>query len=334
MEHQARALWHEAPGRSVLRRETLNRAEDEVLVRTLWSGVSRGTERLVSEGRVPASEHARMRAPMQAGDFPFPVKYGYAAVGRVEAGPPDLLGCAVFALHPHQDLFVAPAHAVIPLPDGLPPRRATLAANMETALNALWDGAAAPGDRIAVVGAGALGLLVAALAGRIPGADVTVTDVLAQRRDLATQLGVRMAVAPEPLPVDCDVVFHASATGAGLADALAMAGDDGAVVELSWHGAGETPVPLGGAFHSRRLRIVGSQVGALPPSRRPRWTLRRRLETALRLLAEDARLDALITDEAAFETLPDRFQTLLDASGVVTAVRYPEVQPDDAHGKP
>jgi NADPH:quinone reductase-like Zn-dependent oxidoreductase len=326
MERQARALWHEAPGRSVLRRETLNRAEDEVLVRTLWSGVSRGTERLVSQGRVPASEHARMRAPMQAGDFPFPVKYGYAAVGRVEAGPPDLLGRAVFALHPHQDLFVAPAHAVIPLPDGLPPRRAILAANMETALNALWDGAAAPGDRIAVVGAGALGLLVAALAERIPGADVTVIDVLAQRRALATQLGVKISIAPDPFPVDCDLVFHVSATGAGLADALGMAGDEATVIELSWHGDGATPVPLGGAFHSRRLRIIGSQVGALPPTRRPRWTLRRRLEMALRLLTEDSRLDALITEETSFEMLPDRFHALLETPGVATAVRYAEAK--------
>ncbi len=320
MAVKAQALWHEGPGVARLRAEDVAVAPGDVGVRMLWSGISRGTERLVAEGRVPESEHARMRAPFQQGDFPFPVKYGYAAVGVVEQGPAPLLGKTVFALHPHQSFFTVPASAVTPLPAALPPRRAILAANMETALNAVWDGAAAPGDRIAVVGAGAVGLMTAMILSRMPGADVTLLDVLTERGDIAAQLGVKFA-GVEGAPRDCDLAFHTSATAAGLATALDTLGPDATLVEMSWHGAGETPVALGGAFHSRRLRIQSSQVGALPPSRRPRWDFRRRLALALELLCDD-RLDALITDEAAFVALPERMAAILRGPGVATAVRY------------
>ena len=158
----AQALWYVTRGRAELRPAPLPPvAPDYARVRTLWSGLSRGTERLVFEGRVSGSESERMRAPLQEGDFPFPVKYGYCAVGVVEEGPRSLRGRTVFALHPHQDRFVAPVSMLVPVPEAVPPRRAVLAANMETALNALWDSGAGPGDRIVVVGAGVVGLLVA-----------------------------------------------------------------------------------------------------------------------------------------------------------------------------
>lgn len=316
----ARALWHEAAGRASLRDERVTVAPGAVGVRTLWSGISRGTERLVAQGRVPQGEYARMRAPFQQGDFPFPVKYGYAAVGVVEQGPEALLGGTVFALHPHQSFFTVPAAAVIPVPDAVPPRRAILAANMETALNAVWDGGAAPGDRVAVVGAGALGLMTAMILSRMPGADVTLVDVLTERGDIAAQLGVKFACVKDA-PVDCDLAFHTSATAAGLATAMETLGPDATLVEMSWHGAGETPVALGGAFHARRLRLQSSQVGALPPARRPRWDHRRRLALALALLA-DPRLDALITAEVDFADLPRALPDILTGPGVATAVRY------------
>lgn len=321
MATQAQALWIEGPGRVGLRDERVSVGPGEVGVRMLWSGISRGTERLVLEGRVPESERERMRAPFQAGDFPAPVKYGYCAVGRVEEGPAGLLGRAVFALHPHQTYFALPASAVLPLPDALPPRRATLAANMETALNAAWDGGAAPGDRILIVGAGPLGLLLAAILARMPGADVTICDVLAQRASVAGALGTKFC-APQDAPRDCDLAFHVSATAAGLATALGALGREGALVEMSWHGAGETPVALGGAFHSKRLRIISSQVGAIPPARAPRWDHRRRLGVALDLLRDD-RLDALIDAEAAFADLPARYADLVRGPGLAPVVRYP-----------
>jgi len=291
----------------------------------LWSAVSRGTERLVLEGRVPASEAARMRAPFQEGEFSFPIKYGYCAVGRVDAGPAEWLGKSVFCLHPHQDCFIAPLEALHAVPYAVPPRRAALAANMETALNALWDSGAGPGDRVVIIGAGVVGLLVAALAARLPGAEVTVVDKESSRATVVERLGARFVDASQFVPecVGADVVFHASASPQGLALALSCAGLEARVVELSWYGEGQTPTPLGGAFHANRLHLISSQVGQVSPSRRPRWSYTRRLGKALELLA-DARLDALFTEEVDFADLPRELPRILapGAPGLATLVRY------------
>lgn len=320
----AQALWYVGKGKVELRAEPLSDpAAGDVVVRTLFSAVSRGTERLILSGTVAQSEWERMRAPLQAGKFPFPVKYGYCAAGTVETGPAELVGRTVFVLHPHQDAFVVPAAIAVSVPNGIPARRATLAANMETALNGLWDAGCGPADRIVVVGGGIIGMLVAYLAARMPGADVTVIDIEAERRTTADRLGLRFALPPEA-PGDADVVFHTCATAQGLATAIEAAGDEGTIVELSWYGEGSIPVPLGGAFHSRRLKLVSSQVGQISPTRRPRWTHRRRLEAALSLL-HDPRLDALITDEIAFADAPSRLPEVLapGASGLVSVIRYP-----------
>jgi NADPH:quinone reductase-like Zn-dependent oxidoreductase len=319
----ATALWYVGRGRAELREAVLPEVGlGEALVRTLWSGVSRGTERLVFEGKVSASESERMRAPMQEGDFPYPVKYGYCAVGVIEDGPEALVERTVFALHPHQYRFVAPADALAVVPDEVPPRRAVLAANMETALNGLWDSGAGPGDKIAVVGAGVLGSLVGYLAARLPGAEVTLVDRELSRTEIARHLGCRFQ-KPLDAPGEADVVFHASATSEGLACALACAGTEATVVEMSWYGDALVTAPLGLSFHSKRLKLVSSQVGEVAPSRRPRWTPRRRLEKALALLA-DERFDALITDEVAFEELPRELPRILAAGapGLATVVRY------------
>lgn len=320
---RARALWYASRGRAVLRaRELPPRQNDEVRVETLWSGLSRGTERLVFTGRVPASEYARMRAPRQEGAFPFPVKYGYSAVGIVREGPHELVGRTVFALNPHETVFDAPADVVQPVPGHVPARRAVLAANMETALNALWDGGAGPGDRIVVVGAGVVGALVAALASRLPGAEVTLVDVDLSRRAVADALGCRFS-KPLDAPGNADLVFHTSATSAGLSCALACAGDEATIVEMSWYGETSTRVSLGAAFHSGRLKLVSSQVGRVSESRRGRWSYARRLAKALALLDDD-RLDALITEEVAFDDLPDALPRLFapGAPGLATAIRY------------
>jgi threonine dehydrogenase-like Zn-dependent dehydrogenase len=315
-----------APGRADLRLADIpTRApEGHVLVRSTWSALSRGTERLVSRGKVPDSEHERMRAPLQEGDFPFPVKYGYCTVGTVEDGPAAFMGRTVFSLHPHQERFVAPLAFAALVPDGLPSRRAVLAANMETALNGVWDAGAGPADRILVVGAGVVGLLAAYLAARLPGSDVTVVDVDPSRAPVAEALGVRFAL-PGNGPSDVDIAIHASATPSGLTTAIGAAGLEATVLEMSWFGEGLVPAPLGGAFHSRRLRLVSSQVGQVSASRRPRWSHARRMEAALELLQDD-RLDALITEEVAFSDLPGEIPRILGdrASGLVTAVRYGE----------
>jgi 2-desacetyl-2-hydroxyethyl bacteriochlorophyllide A dehydrogenase len=324
---KALALWYTAPGECNLNEAVLPAlGPEDCLLTTLWSGISRGTERLVCEGRVPCSEHERMRAPFQEGSFPFPVKYGYCAVGRIDAGPRDMLGRVAFCLHPHQQRFVAPRDRLVLVPDTVPPRRAILAANMETALNAHWDAGSGPADRIVIVGGGTLGLLVAWLAARLPGAEVTLVDVEPRRAALASKLGFQFAL-PEAAPHDADIVFHASATAAGLATAIAAAGTEARIVELSWYGEGAVPATLGGAFHARRLQLASSQVGLVSASRRARWDHARRAQAAMALLADD-RLDALITDEIAFRELPQRLPDLLaaGAAGLTAAICY-ETQP-------
>jgi NADPH:quinone reductase-like Zn-dependent oxidoreductase len=322
-EQQAQALWYVAPGRAEIRAEPVAPpAEGQVRVRAVASALSRGTERLIFSGRVPESEYERMRAPFMSGAFPFPVKYGYAMVGRVEDGPADLTGRLCFALYPHQTVFNLAAENIIPLPDGLAPERAVLAANMETALNALWDSQPGPADRIAVVGAGVLGLLVAQLCARIPGTQVTVVDVNPARSDIAQKLGARFA-APDVAPDGCDIVIHTSASAAGLATALRLAGEEATVLELSWYGAGAVSVPLGDVFHSRRLKLISSQVGKVSPGHRPRWSYRRRLTAALELL-QDPLLDVLIAPPVSFGDLPAKLPEILTPeSGVLCQlIRY------------
>lgn len=322
MPEKALALWYVESRRAEIREEPVSApGNGEVCVRALHGAVSRGTEALVFAGRVPESEHQRMRAPHMDGAFPFPVKYGYSVVGRAVDGA--LRGRAVFALHPHQSLFVLPADALVPVPDAVPPARAVLAANMETALNAVWDGAPGPGDRIAVVGAGVIGALVGYLCAQLPGAQVTLVDIDPSRAALARALGADFST-PAAAPADCDLVFHASGSGSGLVTALALAGDEARIVELSWYGAGDITIALGGAFHSRRLTLLSSQVGRVAPSHRSRWSHARRLAAAVDLLT-DARLDALIAPAVAFADLPARLpQILAPGSGVLCQrIDYP-----------
>jgi hypothetical protein len=321
LRKNAEALWYVGPGHAEIRTETLGeRGPGHVFVQALYSAISRGTERLVLAGRVPETEFERMRAPFMGGAFPFPVKYGYSAVGRVECGPAELRGRSVFALYPHQSAYILPADAVVPLPDGLPPARAVLAANMETALNAIWDAAPAA--------AGVVGALVAWLCGRLPGAQVTLVDVEPSRGCLAQTLGLEFA-EPDAAPRDCDLVFHASGTALGLATALDLAGEEATVLELSWYGTGEIAVPLGGAFHSRRLRLISSQVGRVAPSHRVRWTPRRRLAAALDLL-NDSRLEALLSPAVRFHELPNRLAHILapERGALCQIVVYPEPESD------
>lgn len=310
----ARAFWIAAPERGEIRPAALRaRAADEVVVRTMFSGISRGTESLVFHGRVPASERERMRAPFQEGDFPAPVKYGYACVGRVEDGPGDLRDRVVFVLHPHQTRFVVPAAAVHLVPPAVPAERAVLAANLETAVNGLWDARPHVGDRVTVVGAGAVGCLAAWLAGRIAGGDVELVDIEPQRAGTARAIGVRFAL-PDGAAADRDIVIHASGTESGLETALRLAGFEATVVEMSWFGDRRVSIPLGEAFHARRLTIKSSQVGHVAASQRSRWDARRRMALALSLLGE-ASLDAVITGESDFDALPTVMARLAAAPG-------------------
>lgn len=317
MNRSARAFWLRSPGHGELRDITLAEpAEDEVLVRALYSGVSRGTETLVFRGGVPESQHAAMRAPFQEGDFPGPVKYGYLSVGEVEEGPDELVGRTVFCLYPHQSRYVVRVNAVTVVPERVPAERAVLAGTVETAVNALWDAAPLIGDRIAVVGGGMVGCSVAALLARFPGVRLQLVDADPERAKTAEALGVDFAT-PDSALGDCDLVVHASATEAGLTRALQLLAPEGTVVELSWYGDRRVALPLGEAFHSRRLTVRSSQVGTVSPAARAGRGYADRMALALDLLADPA-LDALITGESAFEQLPDVMPRL--ASGEIPAL--------------
>lgn len=321
---QARALWISRPGHAAIQRQDLpGLGEGDACVRALYSGISRGTEALVFNGQVPPSQYEAMRAPFQEGGFPGPVKYGYSSVGVVEDGPPSLQGRVVFCLHPHQDRYVVPAAALRVLPGGVPAARAVLAANMETAVNACWDAAPRVGDRIAVIGAGAVGALVAWLLGRHPGVAVELVDINPSRSALAEALGVGFA-APADARDGCDLVIHASASESGLQQALRLAGDEAEVIELSWFGQRRVALALGEDFHSRRLQLRSSQVGAVAPARRRRWSHARRLDLALDLLHANE-LDALIDAESDFDDLPRTLAALATSGdGLCHRVRYPQ----------
>lgn len=317
------AFWIAAPGRGELRREALpTPGAGEASVRTLYSGVSRGSEATVFGGHVPVGEYQRMRAPFQAGQFPAPVKYGYINVGQVLYGPPDLAGRNVFCLYPHQQRYVAPCAALYLLPAAIPVARAVLAANLETALNGLWDSGAGPGDRITVIGAGSVGCLAAWLAARIAGCAVELVDINPHRETIAQALGVRFALPAHATP-EADIVLHASGAAEGLSLAMRLAGFEATVVELSWYGDRAVTLALGEAFHARRLTLKSSQVGTVAQSHRARWSLRRRMELALALLADPA-LDVLINSEGRFEELPQTLERIARTPGdvIMHRVRY------------
>lgn len=294
-----------------------------VEVETLYSGISRGTEALVFNGQVPESEYQRMRAPFQQGDFPGPVRYGYMNVGRVVAGAPELHGRTVFCLFPHQRHYRVPADAVTVVPDSVPAQRAVLAANLETAINGLWDGAPLVGDRIAVVGCGVVGSLVAWLASRIPGTRVTAVDPDPRRHGILNRLGVEWRENGDQ--DDHDLVFHTSGHPLGLEAALTLAGNEARIVEMSWYGEQVVPASLGKSFHSRRLTLRSSQVGQISPAQAPRWQFGDRMALALSLL-QAPELDSLISGESEFETLPELMAELATgpSEALCHRIRYSE----------
>ena len=306
---QARSFWIVEPGRGEIRstpRSELN--ADEVRVRTLYTALSLGTERLIFRGGVPKSQYEAMRAPYQEGNFPGPLKYGYCNVGVVEEGPDDIKGRTVFCLYPHQDTFVVSAVAVEPLPDALPPKRAVLAANMETAINGLWDAGSLMGCRIAVLGAGVVGCMMAVLASRIPGTDVHLLDIDPGKADVANKLNVAFAT-PDQHRGNADIVLEATGATEGLETALNLAGFEANVVVMSWYGDAKVPLSLGENFHSRRLKITSSQVSAVAPSHRARWSNRDRLKLALDILKDEI-FDHLLTGTSRFEDLPETLAAL------------------------
>ena len=325
VKEHAQAFWLREPGIGEIRPVPIPEpSEGEVLVRTLRSAISRGTESLVFRGEIAPHEYDTMRAPFQDGAFPAPVKYGYLNVGVVAEGPHRLRGRTVFCLYPHQSAYVVPEHAVVLVPDDVPAERAVLAGTVETAVNALWDSAPLIGDRIAVVGAGMVGCCVARLLAGIPGVQVTLVDIDTSRAEVAAGLGVDFATLDE-VSAERDLVVHSSGNPAGLRRSLELLADDATVIELSWYGDKQVELGLGGAFHSRRLTIRSSQVGAVALARRNRRTHADRLALALRLLRDPA-FDTLLTGSSPFADLPEVMPRIVtgEIAGLCHSITYQE----------
>ena len=320
----ATAYWTVGPEQGELRTEDLPApGPGEALVRSLYSGISKGTEMVVHNARVPDCVADAMAAPHQEGSFPGPVKFGYLSVGVVEAGPDEWQGKTVFCLHPHQDRYVVPVTSLTEVPDGVPARRAVLTGTVETAVNALWEAGPRLGDRVAVIGAGLVGGMVAKLLAGFPLERLQLIDIDPAKRAFADTLGVEFS-HPDDAAGDCDIVIHCSASQAGLERALQLVGDEGEIIEMSWYADRSVSLPLGEDFHARRLSIRASQVGVVARARRHRRTTADRLNLAVSLL-RDPVFEAFLTGTSRFEELPDVVQRLSDGTldALCHVIEYP-----------
>jgi hypothetical protein len=322
----ATAYWTVGPEQGELRREELRvPGPGEALVRSLYSGISKGTEMVVHHARVPECVAKEMAAPHQEGTFPSPVKFGYLSVGVVEDGPAEWQGKTVFCLHPHQDRYIVPVESLTLVPDNVPARRAVLTGTVETAVNGLWEAGPRLGDRVAVIGAGLVGGMVAKLLGSFPLGRLQLIDIDPAKRGFAETLGVEFS-HPDDALGDCDIVIHCSASQAGLERALQLVGDEGDIIEMSWYADRQITLPLGEDFHARRLSIRASQVGVVARARRHRRTNADRLSLAVALLSDPA-FDTFLTGTSGFDELPDVVQRLSDGSldALCHVIEYPVI---------
>lgn len=319
-------VWFEAPRQIRVRRESCPPpGPGEVRVRTSFAAISTGTELAAWRGELePELARDDTLGALSEGGFRFPFQYGYASVGRVEdagplpAGASEAVppGTRVFAFVPHQTRFRAPADEVHPVPDGVPERRAALFPYLETAVNLLLDGPPRCGDRVAVVGQGALGLALTALLSRYPlGGLVTVEprrERRARSREFGASVSLSPAVGPERLRArlggGAELVFEVSGSGAGVDLAVRLAAREGRVIAGSWLAGGPTPLDLGGWFHRGRVRIVSSQVSRMP-ALGPAWDVGRRRETAWSLL-ESVPLERLVDFETPFVGAAEAYAVL------------------------
>jgi len=315
------ALWHLSPQESLIRTQPVPSIGDgQCRIEASYSLISSGTETLVASGQVPAELHHSMQVPYMDGDFSLPVKYGYSLVGKVVEGSQSLLGKYVHLLHPHQSDCVVNEKDVTVIPKGIPPERAVLASNLETALNAIWDSGLSAGDRVLVVGMGLVGSLVAHFSRQFPATQVQVAENNSVRQTLVNKQGFQLHNPPD---TPFDVAFHTSGSSTGLQTCIDAVGNEGKVTELSWYGIRSAEIKLGGSFHQQRKQIISSQVSQLPPHQQARWDYRRRKQTVLELL-QDNRWDQFLTATVDFADTPQLFDKLRqgDRSQLSWTIRY------------
>jgi 2-desacetyl-2-hydroxyethyl bacteriochlorophyllide A dehydrogenase len=308
MNH-AKSLWFEEAGKAVFREDELpDLRKGWCCIDTSYSAISPGTERLVFLGDVPNDLFSQMKTAYMGGDFAFPLKYGYSLVGRIIDGSFERIGQTVHILHPHQNRCVVREEDAFPVPDDIPSKRATLASNMETAVNAVWDSGLTIGERALVVGFGIVGSLVARLLSFFPGVEVTITDNNPLKLSLAEKMEFDVQ-SPDNKSNAFDVAFHASGDPNGLQSAIDSVGFEGRVVELSWYGKKEVSLNLGGSFHSMRKKILSSQVSSIPPQFRSKWDFNKRKSLVFEFLARDV-FDTHITHSYPFDDLVRVFDDL------------------------
>lgn len=299
-------LWHLSRSKSSLLKEVLvTPLPHQLVIKSLYSLVSTGTEKLVACGQVPLAMHQLMRVPSMGGDFNFPVKYGYSLVGQVLSEGAHA-GQLVHFLHPHQDALIVDSANISLVPKGIPAKRAALASNIETALNAVWDSGVSVGDRVVVCGFGMIGGLVARLLSLMPAVEVVVLEKNPYRIAQANQMG--FPTNPSTLQ-NFDYSFHTSGSSAGLQACIEAVGMEGKIIELSWYGTKPVQLQLGADFHYHRKQIISSQVGHVPFAKSARWDYQRRKQVVWELLKNPV-FDAHITDEIAFADSPSFFEAL------------------------
>ncbi|MEM9277847.1 MAG: zinc-binding alcohol dehydrogenase [Pseudomonadota bacterium] len=314
---RAGRLSYSAPYKAAI--ETVQIPEikaENVLLKTLFSGISRGTESLVYAGKVPESEWKRMRCPFMSGSFAFPVTYGYACVCEViglgEKTSGLKPGDRVFVLHPHQDIFSVPESSCNLLPPSIPTSRAVLSANMETALNAVWDAEISGNPFCAIIGAGVVGLITAHAVRKVAGLDPVIFDLKPEKERHATEMGFRFINSSgidKTEIQDFELIFHTSASAGGLQSAIDMAAFEAKIIEMSWYGENPVSLNLGGAFHSKRLKILSSQVGTIASAKRNKLDYAGRMQQAITLL-DDPRLDTLLGSAIDFHDLPNHLHDI------------------------
>lgn len=304
----AKALWHLSDSSSVIKATKLPAENsNSCIVKTAYSLISTGTERLVSLGLVPESLHSQMKVPYMQGKFSFPLTYGYSMVGRVISEQSTLFGKLVHFMHPHQDICHVEASSLFEIPENIPATRAGLASNVETALNAIWDSGLSIGDRTLVCGFGMIGALVARLLSFMPGVEVQVLEIDPGRKKKAKEMGFEVVENPEQ--EQYDLAFHTSASAGGLQKCIDSVGLEGKIIELSWYGTKSIALQLGGSFHRNRKQLISSQVSIIPKQKSARWDYKRRKETVFELLKNDI-FDQHISHIIPFEDTPDFFQKL------------------------
>jgi 2-desacetyl-2-hydroxyethyl bacteriochlorophyllide A dehydrogenase len=298
------SLYFTAPYQVSVRQETLPPlARDQVVVQTLVSAISPGTELLIYRGQAPTDIRLDETIPDLAGEFGFPLKYGYAAVGRVIGRGADVTpewhDRLVFSFHPHESHFLTSPAELIPVPAGISPDEATFLPNMETAVNFLMDGRPMIGEQVAVFGQGVVGLLTTALLARFPLTRLVTFDCYPLRRKKSLDLGAHASLNPTlPGEIDqgfitaeegrpypgVDLAYELTGNPEALDQAIAITGFNGRVVIGSWYGQKRANIDLGGRFHRSRVRLISSQVSTIAPEWSGRWTKSRRLELSWKMI--------------------------------------------------